>query len=188
MLMIPMAIMMISNEEDRDFIKRLFLENEVAMFIAANNVVRDYHIARDMVSEACVVMINKIEYLRKIDEDKRTSYIIAIARNNALMYLRKQKREMNFFAEGKYMLDAEINAAQEQVDSMLIAEADMQTVRETLSKIHKKDSDLLRMKYFENVSDAEIAQRIGIGAASVRFYLTKAKRNFANELKRSEEE
>ena len=63
----------------------------------------------------------------------------------------------------------------------------MEVVHDALSRIHKRDCELLRMKYFERLSDEDIAQRLEIGVASVRFYLTKARRNFAKELKRREE-
>ena len=184
MLMMPVAIMAISNEDDREFIKRLFLENELAMFIMAVKIVRDYHIARDMVSESCITMINKIDYLKNIDVCKQTFYIMAIVKNNSLMYLRRRKIERRVLMEGQYMLSGEINEGQESVDSKLIAEAEMKMVSEVLSNIHKRDKELLHMKYFEQISDAEIAQRMGIGVNSVRFYLTKARRNFSNDLER----
>ena len=176
--------MMVPEEDDKEFMKRLFLENELAMFIAARNIVKDYYIARDMVSESCIVMIKKIGYLREIELSKRTPYIISIVRNNSLMYLRRRKREMNLFAGSQYMFDNKISEIQENVDSGVIAEAEIQMLHDALSKIHKRDSELLKMKYFEKMSDEEIAHRLGIAANSVRFYLTKARRNLASELEK----
>ena len=100
------------------------------------------------------------------------------------MYLRKRRREMSLLTGSEYIHEDKINRTQEEVDSKLIAEAEMQIIHEALSRIHKRDSQLLKMKYFEKISDEEIAEIMGISAASVRFYLTKARRNFAEEFKK----
>lgn len=176
------------HESDEEFVQRLFLENKLAMFIAARNIVKDYHTARDMVSESCITIITKIEYLRKVDVEKQTAYIISIVQNNAKMYVRKQQRERQILTENWYMFNDGVAEVQQGVDSKLITEAETQVLMEALSKIHKRDSDLLKMKYFEKLSDERIGEVMEISAASVRFYLTKARRNLEEELKRREAE
>ncbi len=179
--MMPMIILALDNEDDREFIKRLFLENQVMMYAIAFELMKDYHLARDMVSQSCVTMIDKIDYLRKVNVCTLSSYIAAIVRNNSLMYLRKRKREKEFLME-EYLAADYIAKESEPVEARLIAEAEMQAIRDALSKVHRKDRDLLMMKYFEKASDKVIAERLGINTASVRYYLTKARRNVEREL------
>ncbi len=183
--MIPIVILAINNEDDKEFITRLFLENQTMMYVTAVKLMKDYHLARDMVSQSCVTMIDKIEYLRAIDIEKRSSYILSIVKNNSLIYLRKIKREKEFLMEEYPAADYKAKE-QEDIDSRLIAEADMQALRIAMSKVHRKDCELLHMKYFEKLSDKVIAERLGIRAASVRYYLTKARRNVGSELDRGE--
>lgn len=68
--MIPIAIMMIEDENDREFIQRLFLQNERSMYVMAMSIVKEHNTACDMVSVSCIKMIEKIDYLRKIDVQK----------------------------------------------------------------------------------------------------------------------
>ncbi len=181
-------MLMMPDEDDKDFIQRLFLENEMAMFVTARRMVKDYHTARDMVSESCITIITNVRSLRKVKPDKRTSYIITIVRNNSRMYLRKRKRERKILAESGYMFDDRVIEIQKSVDSRLIAEAEMQMLKEALAKIHKRDKEPLDMKYFAKLSDEQIGEAMGIGTASVRFYLTKARRSLEEELVRREAE
>ena len=187
MLIMWTAIMTVPDEDDREFIQRLFLENKMVMFVTARNIVKDYHTARDMVSESCITMIEKIKYLREISAEKQTPYIISIVRNNSLMYLRRRQREVELLKESWYIFEHDVTEIQKSVDSRLITEAEMQELKEALSGIYKRDSELLKMKYLEKLPDDQIAKIIGIGTASVRFYLTKARRNLEEEIKRRRE-
>ena len=91
--MIPLAIMMIENESDRDFITGLFLRNERGMYLMAAKIVGEHDTACDMVSEACLKMIDKVDRLRAIASSKQTAYVLAIVKNTSLSYLRKRRNE-----------------------------------------------------------------------------------------------
>lgn len=93
--MIPIVIMAIEDESDRDYITRLFLKNERSMYAMALKIVKEHHTACDMVSEACLKMIEKIGYLREISVQKQMPYILSIVKNTSLMYLRQRRSENN---------------------------------------------------------------------------------------------
>lgn len=69
--MIPIVIMAIEDESDRDYITGLFLKNERGMYAMALKIVKEHHTACDMVSESCLKMIEKIGYLREISVQKQ---------------------------------------------------------------------------------------------------------------------
>ena len=75
----------------------------------------------------------------------------------------------------------------EEIDDRLIREAEAQMLRQSMEKLRDRDRDLLRMKYFEMRTDAEIAGELGIAAASVRYYLTLARRALLEEMKKYDE-
>ena len=89
--MIPIVIMAIEDESDRDYITGLFLKNERGMYAMALKIVKEHHTACDMVSESCLKMIEKIGYLREISVQKQTPYILSIVKNTSLMYLRQRE-------------------------------------------------------------------------------------------------
>lgn len=187
MIWIPMFLMAIENEEDSAFIRRLYLENQEAMFRTALKIVKDEHTARDMVSDAYLRMIVKIDTLRKIASCKLTAYVISIVRNTSLMYLRKRRREKLWLVDDEAMLDLGMHDHHE-IDEELIAEAEIEELRAALNRIHRSHRELLEMKYFECLTDEEISEQVGIGKDSVRAYLSKARKSLAEVLKGSDKD
>lgn len=179
------ALMMIEDDDDRDFIQQLFLQNEKAMFTMAYRIVGDPHIAGDMVSASCIRMIEKIDSLKEISGAGRTPYILAIVKNTSLMYLRKRKKEGVRNARYVRMSDAE--AENRQPDERLLAEAELNALREALYRLNDKDRDLLVMKYFEQRTDEEIACVREISVNSVRSCLSRARKALFNELGRADQ-
>ena len=55
----------------------------------AYEIVRDYHIADDMVSEAFIKVFNNYEEIRKLEEPQIAFYLISIIRNISIDYTRK---------------------------------------------------------------------------------------------------
>ncbi len=178
-VMIPTAISRMERGEDRDFLLELVKRNGSLMYEMAYKILGNEPLANDMVSEACMALMKKTAYLRTIAEEKQRLYILAVVRNNCLMYLRKRSRERLFYDEQE--LETSLTS-EDAVDDALIADADSQMLREALQRVDGKTRNLLSMKYFEMRSDLEIAEKLGIGKNSVRQYLTVARRKLKEEL------
>ena len=123
--MIPIVIMAIEDESDRDYITGLFLKNERGMYAMALKIVKEHHTACDMVSESCLKMIEKIGYLREISVQKQTSYILSIVKNTSLMYLRQRHSENCYLVDDERILDCAATS-QDDLDAALISEAESQ--------------------------------------------------------------
>ena len=184
--MLPFVIMMISDENDRELIQRLFLQNELSMYAMAMRVVKDHHTACDIVSAACVKMIEKVDYLRKINLQKQTPYILSIVKNTSLMYLRQRRSENNWLVDDERILDCAA-ALQDDLDAALISEAESQVIRQALKSLKPRERDLLEMKYFSQMDDEKICQQIRISRNSVRYYLTLARRALKDEIKKGDD-
>lgn len=184
--MIPTSIMMIADENDKEFIQRLFLQNERSMYAMAMSIVKEYNTACDMVSASCVKMIEKIDYLRKIDVRKQTPYILSIVKNTSLMYLRQRRSESLWTVSDERTFDW-VSSSADNVDERLLAEAESQTLRSAINRLKQRDRSLLVMKYFSQMDDEEIGRQLGINKNSVRYYLTMARRALKEELKKEED-
>ena len=62
------------------------------------------------------------------------------------------------------------------MDDRLLQESDIESVRKALLKLSERDRTILRMKYFDQLSDKEIASYLEIKIDSVRYYFTLARR------------
>ena len=65
--MIPIIIMAIENENDREFMIRLYEKNKKLIYYTAQSIVRDKYIAEEIVQNTLVKLIENIEKTRQIE-------------------------------------------------------------------------------------------------------------------------
>ena len=183
MMFIPVAILSIGNEDDRAFMVRLYVDYRWLMYKVALSVVREPQLAEDMVSQTLCEMIDNLEKIRAVDCCKLRGYIVSFVRNVSVDFVRKRDRQ------GKYLFltgeEAEV-AAEDSVDENLIRMAEIAALKRGLARLSEHDRLLLTMKYFDGLSDEEIAARLGVAKASVRTYLMRARNRLCQRLKEDE--
>ena len=183
MMFIPVAILSIGNEDDRAFMVRLYVDYRWLMYKVALSVVREPQLAEDMVSQTLCEMIDNLEKIRAVDCCKLRGYIVSFVRNVSVDFVRKRDRQGKyFFLTGE---EAEV-AAEDSVDENLIRTAEIDALKRGLARLSENDRLLLTMKYFDGLSDEEIAARLGVAKASVRLYLTRARNRLCQRLKEDE--
>ena len=183
MMFIPVAILSIGNEDDRAFMVRLYVDYRWLMYKVALSVVREPQLAEDMVSQTLCEMIDNLEKIRAVDCCKLRGYIVSFVRNVSVDFVRKRDRQ------GKYLFltgeEAEV-AAEDSVDENLIRMAEIDAMKRGFARLSENDRPLLTMKYFDGLSDEEIAARLGVAKASVRTYLMRARNRLCQRLKEDE--
>ena len=183
MMFIPVAILSIGNEDDRAFMVRPYVDYRWLMYKVALSVVREPQLAEDMVSQTLCEMIDNLEKIRAVDCCKLRGYIVSFVRNVSVDFVRKRDRQ------GKYLFltgeEAEV-AAEDSVDENLIRMAEIDALKRGVARLSENDRPLLTMKYFDGLSDEEIAARLGVAKASVRTYLMRARNRLCQRLKEDE--
>lgn len=183
MMFIPVAILSIGNEDDRAFMVRLYVDYRWLMYKVALSVVREPQLAEDMVSQTLCEMIDNLEKIRAVDCCKLRGYIVSFVRNVSVDFVHKRDRQGKyFFLTGE---EAEV-AAEDSVDENLIRTAEIDALKRGLARLSENDRLLLTMKYFDGLSDEEIAARLGVAKASVRTYLMRARNRLCQRLKEDE--
>lgn len=183
MMFIPVAIVSIGNEDDRAFMVRLYVDYRWLMYKVALSVVREPQLAEDMVSQTLCEMIDNLEKIRAVDCCKLRGYIVSFVRNVSVDFVRKRDRQGKyFFLTGE---EAEV-AAEDSVDENLIRMAEIDALKRGLARLSENDRLLLTMKYFDGLSDEEIAARLGVAKASVRTCLMRARNRLCQRLKEDE--
>lgn len=183
MMFIPVAILSIGNEDDRAFMVRLYVDYRWLMYKVALSVVREPQLAEDMVSQTLCEMIDNLEKIRAVDCCKLRGYIVSFVRNVSVDFVRKRDRQGKyFFLTGE---EAEV-AAEDSVDENLIRMAEIDALKRGFARLSENDRLLLTMKYFDGLSDEEIAARLGVAKASVRTYLMRARNRLCQRLKEDE--
>lgn len=179
---IPIVILQIENDDDRLFVAELYQEYKYIMFKTAYNIVEDTHTAEDLVQECCITIIDNLDRIRCVERCKQRAYIVSIVKNTSINYVVKRNRrsKYSFLSENGQLFDRTIS--DERVDDRLLQESDIDSVRMALLKLPEKDCTILRMKYFDLLTDKEIASYLDIKTDSVRYYLTLARRRLKSVL------
>lgn len=182
-MMIPIAILAIEDDDDRTFVIQLYVDYRWFMYNIAYEIIQDSQIAEDIVSQAVCELIDALADIRKINSCKLKSYIALLVRNDSIDYVRKRKRQSKYFFIPNDEGAMNNVAADGEVDAALIRDAEICELKKGLACLPEKERILLTLKYLDGVSDEDIARKFGIGTASVRTYLTRARRRLCQLMK-----
>jgi len=117
------------------------------------------------------------------DPNKVAPWLYRLAVTQALLYRRKRGRQRKL--TGRY---AERNQPTEQdrreSDPLdwLLAEERRRQVREALRRLPRREAEILLLKYTENWSYRELAERLGVSESAVESRLHRARKRMRAEL------
>lgn len=173
---IPLVILRMEDENDRQFVTELYQKYKLNMYYTARRIVKDPHTAEDIVQESCIAIINNLEKVKAVEVCRRRAYIVSLVKNTSINYVVKRNRQSKY----SFIADDEILSQQPDLDSdieeQLIHNCEIAIIKSALLKLSEKDRTILRMKYFDDLRDGDIANYLNIKANSVRYYLTLARR------------
>ena len=132
MIFFPLAILMISDESDREFMKALYIKYRMSMFRMARALTDSEQDAEDVVSEACVSLIKKISRIRQLDCNVLEGYIISIMKNAAYLLHRKKKARKEVANEEILQFVADEAAAP---DRYILQECTIQELSEAIGQL-----------------------------------------------------
>lgn len=124
--------------------------------------------AEDILQETYLTAYQKFSQLRNPDAFK--AWVLSIARNKCTDYFRQKalRQETSF------------EALAESADSRYGA-SDSASVRETFDTLREKDRQILHFFFWEELTQEEIAKKLGIPIGTVKSRLFTAKQNFKKQ-------
>ena len=174
MLYLPLSILAMTPGEDRLFLEGLYTQYGDLMYRVALHLLRAHPEAEDVVSDACLKLIEKIERLRTLDEDTLRAYIVTTVRNTAFNRLSRRARERGVsFLDGGEAISGV--AGPDDVEDAVILRADQVQLRQALAKLSQRDRWVLEMRYLADQDDRQMARALGIAPDSVRSCLHRAR-------------
>lgn len=183
--MIACIIAAIENQTDREFMEALYLENYALMYQKARSLLGSHHEAEDAVETAMLKLIDRIDLLRQCKAGSRRAYLLSCVRNAAIDSLRRQKKGYSFDDVNEKLERMPDDTA---VDEGLIRQAQIHSVACALKRLPPRERELLKMKYFDEMPDAEIAALIGVSRDGLRNRINRARRKLAALLQEVEGE
>ncbi len=175
MIVFPSVILAMPEGSDRDFMEQLYRNHYKLMFATAWKYLDDKATVEDVVSDACLSLMKKISTLRSLDVHKLRAYIVITIRNAVFDYFDKQKiRNNRFVPLGDDRLG---NFASElDLEKKIVLEDELERVCSAINQLSAKEQQIMKMKFFLNLKDDEIARRVGLSVSSIRKYISRARK------------
>lgn len=92
-----------------------------------------------------------------------SSWLYKIARNNVIKYYKKSSRENTSPLEKAYSLSDEKQDTKEKAENELASDQ----IDKMMLKLEPEEREILRLKFFEEVSNIEIADILGLSVSNV---------------------
>ena len=152
--MLPLFIMAIENDTDRQFVAGLYQRHRDFLLRCAQKILNDPDRAEEALHEAMLRVIRSLERVRQIPAEELLPYLVTIVQTASIDLYHKTNRERQ--------------AAQGREQAELL--------RECLKTLPQREIDLLNYAYTLELSTKEITRLTGLAPGNVRQILTRARR------------
>jgi len=187
----------VGDEEAKRMIEELYdkghgLADYVIEQVLGRQLSRDER--EDLIQEGFLRLTIHVEKLKDKDADERLRYMYSTMRNVAIDEGRRRSKER--MIERAQMMERVIPPATSlPPDVMYVMQQDIKEknrrVELALQRLNERDRLILIEKYLKGMSDAELAERMGVEPQSVRTYVARAREKASkiyDEIQREEEE
>jgi RNA polymerase sigma-70 factor (ECF subfamily) len=176
--MIMMTIAALADDNDRAFMLDLYQDYYGLVRKTVYHITYDTDHIEDLINDTFLKLLGKISLLRTLENCKMAAYVIYTTRSVAINFIKHRDVEKKY---GYFGADADMAAAftspENAVEDKIILREEMAEMGSAILKLPEKEKTLLYFKYILDMENAELAEMLGMSQASVRSYLTRARRN-----------
>lgn len=159
---------------EHDEIVRLLLSGRVLLLAYIHSIVRDSHLAEDVLQEISVLAVRKREEI--VDEAHFRAWIRRAARLEAMNVLRRHQKLSTAMPEP--VLEA-LEVHWDNRDEEWAADR-IDALRQCVGRLTSNSQQLLRMRYHEGVSGISLAERLGKPVNTIYVALSRIHRALAD--------
>lgn len=183
--MIPILLLAIENEDDRDFIADLYMKYYPIMKKKAYEVSGDYSIVDDIINDSFIKLIKKIGVLKSLDSYKSISYVVYTVKNTSIDYIKHQsvKNKVVFLGQDEDFIEM-VCDSEHTPEELLINKERYKDLAEAIDSLSERDRNLLYSKYILELSDKEISKLMNIPQNNIRQYLVRARQRALKNMKK----
>ncbi len=179
----PVLIWMDLSEEERLTVTALFERYGDALYAFARSFLRDPFAAEEVVQDAFLELVAKPKRMKERTAEELRSYLYAAVRTHAIRAYRKLRREAPAAENDLAERLGELPDANETVDAIASA-AISPRLDAVIDGLSPAAREVLYLKYGDERTNGEIAERLGITYNAVSARLSRAYAELRNALEK----
>lgn len=158
--MLTLYLSLIDDDRLKVTFEEVFNRYNRLMYNRAYDILKDKALAEDAVQDAFFSVLKNISNIREVDSPRTRYYVLTITENAAKKIYNKEHRFIT--------VELSENIEDRAVADRLRCQEELQPVVDRLAKMPKIYRDVLILKYFNNLSDKEIASALNISLHAQR--------------------
>lgn len=174
-----MMFFVVYTENKNDILEQLYEKYKYLMYHISYDILKDNALAEDTVQSAFLKLTNTNFEIDDVNSNKTRSFMVIITRNIAFDIYNKRKRENIIY------IDDDINEVPDEglpPTEIVLNKINISEVAQALKKMDEKYSDVIILRYFYNLNDAEISNLLGITEQLIRVRLHRARKILVNKM------
>lgn len=176
---LPLAILLIENDEDRQFLTDMYMQYRKLMYkIASHYFQSDYNEIEDAVSTSVERMCKFCKNIQAVPCNRRTSYIVRLVENVCRTRIRaisRQRDKEQFPTEENWEKDIPDT---EDTEAIVFSQLRANDLLMSFERLSPRDQELIRMRHIDYMEFEEMAQEMGMTVSAVRTALFRAKQRW----------
>ncbi|RKD22998.1 hypothetical protein BEP19_12260 [Ammoniphilus oxalaticus] len=167
------------DQQSERLIYEMFFER---VYYAAYFIIQDRELAQDVAQETFLKAFRQLHTVK--EADKLGAWLAAIASRTAIDQLRKLKR-WNDSATEDIIIDHELSKRDfyvSEVESIIENEALKKLLLQQLDELRPDHKQVLLLRYIHDMTNAEIAEALGVNVGTVKTRLYRARLKFREVL------
>ena len=172
--MIPLVILAIEDDDDREFIKAFFQKYERLMYSEIYKFTSEPADVDDILQTVLVKLIEKVRLLRSMERNPRVNYLITAIKNTSINMVCR-KRQIDSLDDVDWF-DKNQPQAPDEVEDMVFRREAVFRMEAVWPLLDEKNRFLLRARYFLGMNQEEIAAELNIKPDSVRMEMSRARK------------
>lgn len=126
-------------------------------------MVKDCDLAEDIFQETFIKAVRVIDEGRYVDSGKFLSWVLRIAHNQVIDHFRSQKQDKSVSeSDAGYDVLGTLRFAEPTVEDRIVGEQIAEEVRGLVDLLPEEQREVVRMRYYANLSFKEIAEQTGV--------------------------
>ena len=176
---LPLAILLIENDEDRQFLTEMYLQYRKLMYKTASHYFQANSTEiEDAVSASVERMCKYCKNIQAVPCNKRTAYIVRLVENVCRTRIRaiaRQRDREQFPAEENWENDIPDT---EDTEAIVFSHLRANDLLMSFDRLSPRDQELIRMRHIDYMEFEEMAREMGMTVCAVRTALFRAKQRW----------